>query len=166
MSTPRPDEDPIGLVGLLFEAATSLRRIAGAQLEQDHGLPRQSFDVLVRLARSPGRQSRMSDLAAQTALTPSGLTRAVDRLEQAGLVCREACPDDGRGSFASLTPAGSERMDHVLDCHRAHLESVLTGVLDGGERELLVVLLGRLRDQVNPVAGARRLSSRPCSRED
>ena len=44
----------------------------------------QSFDMLIRLARSDGHQLRMSELAVQASLTPSGLTRAVDRLPAAG----------------------------------------------------------------------------------
>ena len=46
----------------------------------------------------------MSELAAQTSLTPSGLTRSVDRLQEQGLVARRVCPEDRRGSFAVLTP--------------------------------------------------------------
>jgi DNA-binding MarR family transcriptional regulator len=143
-------------MGLLLETATGLRRIAGPRWEEDYQLPPQSFDVLVRLVRSPGGRLRMSDLAAQTSLTPSGLTRAVDRLTDAGLVNREVCPEDRRGAFASLTPTGTQRMEGALNCHRDHLESVLGGVLSTGERELLVELLRRLRDRVNP--GAARVS--------
>jgi MarR family 2-MHQ and catechol resistance regulon transcriptional repressor len=142
-------------MGLLLETATGLRRIAGPRVEQDYRLPSQSLDVLVRLARSPGGRLRMSDLAAQTALTPSGLTRAVDRLTDAGLVDRETCPEDRRGAFASLTPVGAERMQGALHCHREHLETVLEGVLTTGERALLVAMLRRLRDRVNP--GAARV---------
>ena len=59
----------------------------------------QWFEVLIRLARTPGQRLRMSDLAAQTTLSASGLTRAVDRLEAAGLVDREACPTDRRSAL-------------------------------------------------------------------
>ena len=65
--------------------------------------------MLIRLARTPGNRLRMSDLAAQTSLTPSGLTRSVDRLEDTGLVARRVCPEDRRGSFAALTLNGEGR---------------------------------------------------------
>lgn len=48
----------------------------------------------------------MSELAGSVLLTPSGLTRLIDRLESEQLVERERCEDDARGSFAVLTPAG------------------------------------------------------------
>ena len=67
-------------IGLFMEAhaglvATFERRLA------DHGaVTGQSFEILLRLVRSEDHRLRMSDLAAQTTLTASGLTRAVDRL--------------------------------------------------------------------------------------
>ena len=65
------------------------------------------FDVLIRLARSPGQQLRMTDLATQTALSTSGITRVVDRLEKRGLVRRESARRTGAGrSPCSPTPAG------------------------------------------------------------
>lgn len=144
--------DPVTVVGLVLETATGLRRVAGARLEHAHQLPAQSFDVLIRLARSPGGRARMSDLAAQTSLTPSGLTRAIDRLQEAGLVERAACTEDRRGLFAFLTVAGERRMDEVMRCHAADLESILASALTSAERQELVSLLRKLRDEVNPDA--------------
>ena len=94
----------------------------------------------------------MSDLAAQTDLTPSGLTRAVDRLSEAGLVSRQACPEDRRGAFAALTDAGEARMRQALDLHRAQLTQLLDGLLDPDEELALVATLRKLRDRVSPEA--------------
>src|SRR6266536_1565517 len=83
--------------------------IAG-QLERDlvaeHGLPLAWYDVLLQLAEAAGQQLRMTDLADQVLLSRSGLTRLVDRLVAEGLVERAACPEDARGTFCVLTPAG------------------------------------------------------------
>jgi DNA-binding MarR family transcriptional regulator len=71
------------------------------------GLPELAwYDVLWALERAPGARLRMHELAAQTVITRSNLTRLADRLEVAGLVCRERDTDDRRGAFAVLTPAG------------------------------------------------------------
>jgi DNA-binding MarR family transcriptional regulator len=93
----------------------------------------------------------MSDLAAQSTLTASGLTRAVDRLESAGLVRREACPSDRRGAFAVLTEAGQERISAAVPVHVAGLHEVF-GIFSPAEVEQLTALLHRLRDHVNPEA--------------
>jgi len=144
--------DRITLVGLVFETATGLHRAVGPLLERQCELAGQEFDILIRLARTPGGRLRMSDLAAQTVLTPSGLTRAVDRLSEAGLVCRQSCPEDRRGAFAALTEAGEARMREALELHSAHLAELLGGALAPEEERALVSALRKLRDRVNPGA--------------
>jgi MarR family transcriptional regulator, 2-MHQ and catechol-resistance regulon repressor len=147
-------DDRITLVGLLTESYTALRTELDRGLERDADLPLSWFELLIRLARSPGHRLRMSDLAAQTSLTPSGLTRAVDRLEAAGLVERLPCPSDRRGAFASLTPRGLERIRSAVGPHLEHVERYFTGVLAPDERRQLAALLRKVRDHVNPGAAA------------
>jgi DNA-binding MarR family transcriptional regulator len=144
--------DRITLVGLLFETASGLRRVVGPPLERHCELAGQEFEILVRLTRTPGHRLRMSDLAAQTDLTPSGLTRAIDRLSSAGLVTRESCPEDRRGAFAALTSAGEARMSKALDLHRAQLAELLEDVLEPDEELAVTAALRKLRDRVNPGA--------------
>jgi DNA-binding MarR family transcriptional regulator len=149
---PGSEIDQITLVGLVFETASGLHRAVAAPLERLCELAGQEFDILIRLARSPGSRLRMSDLAAQTALTPSGLTRAIDRLVLAGLVARQSCPEDRRGAFAALTEAGDARMRAALEIHRTQLAELLGGALDAGEERALVTALRKLRDRVHPGA--------------
>jgi DNA-binding MarR family transcriptional regulator len=147
-------DDRLTLVGLLFESATALRSQLDRRLDREVELPLQSFELLLRLARSPGHHVRMSDLAAQTSLTPSGLTRAVDRLERADLVERVPCPSDRRGAYAALTPTGLDRIRDAVQPHLGHVEEYLTSALDPHEQALLTDLLRKVRDHVNPAAAA------------
>ena len=156
MGEPR---DPVTMVGLVFESAAGLRRAVEPALQCLCGPSAPWFEVLIRLARSPGGRLRMSDLAAQTSLTPSGLTRAVDRLVELGMVTRETCAADRRGSFAALTAKGRAEMDDVLPQHEVFLSSLLTGIFEPDEEELLVSLLRRLRDHVHP--GGTALTAAP-----
>ncbi len=142
------DDERVTTVGLLFESSAGLRRILEPLLLADSGLSNQSFDVLIRLARTPGFRLRMSELASQTTLTPSGLTRSVDRLEQAGIVAREACPEDRRGAFAVLSPQGRALMGQVMPLHLAHIHELLDGVLTPDEEEKLSSLLRKIRDHI------------------
>jgi DNA-binding MarR family transcriptional regulator len=143
-----PCGDPVALASLVFDTAAGLRQAVVPAVERDHGLPAQSLEVLVHIARSDDGRLRMSDLATQTRLTPSGLTRAIDRLCEAGLVQRQVCPEDRRGAFASLTFVGRTRMDAAMSCHHDALGDLL-GALDPTERELLAVLLRRLLDHLD-----------------
>jgi DNA-binding MarR family transcriptional regulator len=142
------DDQRLTTVGLLFESAAGLRRLFEQRLASDNALSNQSFDVLIRLARSPQSRLRMSELADQTALTPSGLTRAVDRLEHAGLVSRQVCSEDRRGAFAVLTETGEALMARAIPNHIAHIDEVLTGILTAEEEASLSELLRKLRDHL------------------
>lgn len=145
-------EDPITLVGLVLESAAGLRRALAPSLDDQLGVGGQSFELLIRLARTAGHRLRMSDLAAQAGLSPSGLSRAVDRLVEAHLAVRESCPGDRRGTYARLTELGAEKMADALARHRDDVDAVLTGLYSTDERVALASLLRRLRDRVHPEA--------------
>ncbi|HEY0304688.1 MAG TPA: MarR family transcriptional regulator, partial [Longimicrobiales bacterium] len=66
-------------------------------------------DVLLNLDDAGG-SLRMGELAAAITFSKSGLTRLVDRLVAAGLVEREAVPEDRRALAVVLTTAGSARL--------------------------------------------------------
>ncbi|HVW34023.1 MAG TPA: MarR family transcriptional regulator [Acidimicrobiia bacterium] len=149
------DDDRLTAIGLFFETAAGLEAALGRHLD-GYGLPRVWLEVLVRIARSPGHQLRMADLAAQVALSPSGLTRAVDKIEEAGLVARVSCPSDRRGAFVQLTEAGRERLDAIIPDHLTHLEESFTGLLSPAELARFTATLRKLRDHLNP--GAAQLS--------
>jgi MarR family transcriptional regulator, 2-MHQ and catechol-resistance regulon repressor len=142
------DDERLTTVGLLFESSAGLRRVFQRRMEADRLVSTQSFDVLIRLARTPGSELRMSELAAQTSLTPSGLTRSVDRLAEQGLVARRVCPEDRRGAFAVLTPSGQELMDRAIPEHIAHVNEVLSDLFTADEEETLANLLRKLRDHL------------------
>ncbi len=104
----------------LLHAYSALVRQLDADLVARHGLPLNAFEVLLRLAHAETGQLRMSELARDTVLSLSGVSRLVDRLEREGLLERRACESDARGSFAAITEAGRARMaaaqgDHVRE---------------------------------------------------
>jgi len=74
------------------------------------GLDMAAYEVLYRLAHHDGGAMRMHALADHALLTPSGLTRLIERLERAGYVSRRHCPSDRRGTEAVITPAGHEAL--------------------------------------------------------
>lgn len=80
-------------------------RVAKQLAAGDH-IPGSWYDVLLTLEIAPGGRLRMSELADEVLLSRSGLTRLVDRLEREGLLLREGCPGDKRGSYAVITEAG------------------------------------------------------------
>jgi DNA-binding MarR family transcriptional regulator len=151
------DDPRITAVGLLFEAQSALTARFAVQLAE-HGLSQVEFEVLIRLARSPDQRLRMTDLAAQTALSTSGVTRVVDRLERDGLVLRHACETDRRISYAQLTKTGLGRLEEALPGHLALIEQWFTGQFCAEKLDELLAALRTIRDALRPeaTAGARR----------
>jgi DNA-binding MarR family transcriptional regulator len=99
------------------------------ELREGHGLGFSEYDVLLRLARAPDRALRMTDLAERVLLSPSGLTRLVDRLASRGLVERLTQPGDGRVALAALTEAGSAELRKAARTHLHGIREHFTGKL-------------------------------------
>ncbi len=75
-----------------------------------NGLPLALHHLLAVLGEASDAGVRPTDLAGASTLTKSGLTRAVDRLESAGLIERRECPSDGRGQLIALTAKGRQTL--------------------------------------------------------
>ena len=128
MAIGKLDDDRLTLMGLLAETWSSLATRGNAHLAE-HGLVPAEFEVCMRLARSPEGRLRMSDLAAQTRLTSSGITRLVDRLVERGLVARRDCASDRRTTFAVITDEGRALLERVLPAHLELIETWLVSPL-------------------------------------
>jgi len=96
--------------------ATLLRRLE-AELVAGEGMTLAEYDVLVQLQLAPEHRLHMNELSEHVRLSPSGITRLVDRLVRAGLVKREPCPTDRRVTWAILTPAGEARVRRATPHH-------------------------------------------------
>jgi DNA-binding MarR family transcriptional regulator len=138
------ESDVITAYGLLREAAAELDQLMRHSLKRS-GLQMAMFELLLLLARSPGERQRLTSLARELAVTTGGITRLVDRSESIGLVRREPCPDDARGSFAVLTEEGKRRLREALPDHLLEIDSLWMSQL-ADERELVLSRLRRVRD--------------------
>jgi MarR family 2-MHQ and catechol resistance regulon transcriptional repressor len=145
------DDPRLTIAGLLAETWAGFAGRLTAQLAE-HGLDGAEFEVLLRLARTPGGLLRMSDLAAQTSLTSSGITRLVDRLVAASLVERQACTTDRRTTYAVVTSRGRTRLEAALPGHLELIERWLVGPIPSAELAGFVATLRTLRDGVRPCA--------------
>jgi DNA-binding MarR family transcriptional regulator len=105
------------------------------------GLSLNRFEVLSWLARSGRRGLRMSDLASRVVLSPSGVTRAVDQLERAGLVQRCVFEGDRRGFLVTLTAAGRALLRKAANVHVLGLREHFLNHMSRTELEHLVTAL-------------------------
>jgi DNA-binding MarR family transcriptional regulator len=109
----------------IVDVETEIRNSLDAALVEMHDVSLGEYGVLVRLSEAPERRLRMTDLAELMRLSPSGLTRRLDRLVSRGVVERVSSDDDRRVTMAVLTTSGLALLeksspDH-LDGVRRHL---------------------------------------------
>ena len=150
-----PDPAPIHPVKLgawvaFLQAHARTLELLGRELKEEEGLPLTWYDVLVQLSEAEGAQLRMQDLAEAVLLSKSGLTRLIDRMEAAGLVRREACPSDRRGTFAALTEEGARTLRATYPTHLRGVREHFTDLLDDDEAAVLERLLRRIADASRP----------------
>ncbi|WP_426572426.1 MarR family winged helix-turn-helix transcriptional regulator [Aquihabitans sp. McL0605] len=138
-------------MGLLLETHAGVRSAIEPDLEI-HGLNGSAFEVLVRLARSPMRRLRMTELAGQSTLSNSGLTRVIDRLTDAGLVSRAQHDGDRRVYYAVITPRGLSQLLAALPSHLHTVDKILTDVLSADELHAFETALRKIRSVVKPDA--------------
>lgn len=128
----------------LSAAYATLTRELSASLVEKHGLTINDYGCLLRLSRADEEGMRRIDLANELRLSPSGITRLLDRLEDQGLVGKGACKEDARVSYAVLTEAGLAKLREAAPGHVEDIDSRIGEVLDEDEMRTLTELLGRI----------------------
>lgn len=119
-------------------------------LAADSGLSEADYDVLSTLGETPGQQWRLRPLADRLLWSPSRLAHHLARMEQRGLVDRQARPGDTRGASISLSDNGKLAIETAAPHHvrsvRRHFIDLLTDDQLTALAEITDVVLARLAD--------------------
>jgi DNA-binding MarR family transcriptional regulator len=105
-------------------------------------------DALAALDATPEQRMRIHELADALALSRSGLSRLLDRMERQDALRRERCPNDRRGAFAVLTDIGADVLERMRPVYRATVEEHFMPHL-GADAE-------PMREALDRVAGSAR----------
>jgi DNA-binding MarR family transcriptional regulator len=98
-------------------------------MRREHGLTMARYDVLAHLDMAGGRLG-LSELASAIALSPSGLSKLLDRMQASGLVRRDPDPDDARAAFAMITPRGHALVQSARASHHELLRGTFWKALN------------------------------------
>jgi len=135
-------------------------RLLEAELDSEQGLTLPAYEVLAHLSEAPDGRLRMSDLASFAVLTPSGLTRLVDKLVRDGLVERLRCEGDARVVYASVTQQGRDRLACAYPTHLRGVRQHLVDRLDADQLEAIAAALGPLTADCPTHPASSHLSGR------
>jgi DNA-binding MarR family transcriptional regulator len=128
----------------LLRAHATLMRELESRLVAEHGLTINDFETLLRLSHEPDNRMRRVDLADSLSLTPSGVTRLLDGLMEAGLVAKASCSSDARVSYAVLTNDGRTLLAAAVRTNDRACRELLGERVTPRELEKLASLLARL----------------------
>jgi len=131
-----------------WEAFLRAYAVASHALEREaasrQGLPLGEHFLLVQIARGPELGTRPSELALRSHLTRSGVTRAIDRLVDDGLVQRRICPSDGRGQLLVVTAKGRRLLGRSAPSHMRAIATHFADPLSSDELAALTRALERI----------------------
>lgn len=115
-------------------------------LQRRHGLTLVEYGILVHLSESEGQRERMRGLADTVIVSKSRLSHQVARLERDGLVRRETCEEDRRGSWAVLTEAGEKALRAAAPDHVTRVRECLFDRLSAEQAAQFGEILGILEE--------------------
>ena len=141
----KPENHEMGAWESVIRTVSSLLKTFEQELREAEGLPLAWYDVLVQLIGAPEGQLRMQALADIVVISRSGLTRLIDRMENAGLVRREPCDEDRRGYYAILTGQGREAFDRAKPIHEQGIHEHFTRNLDEVDLQAVAAAFAKVR---------------------
>lgn len=144
----RLDEHQLGLWKAYRDLYRQLASTLEAQLLRDAGLSGSEYAVLVELLHAPEGVLRARELGAELGWDRSRLSHLVRRMEKRGLIAREECSEDARGSMVRLTDVGRGAVEGVAPEHSEAIRRYFFDPLSSDELETLTAVIPRLLDNL------------------
>ena len=144
--------------GALLRVHAAVVPMLDKELQAAGRLPLAWYDVLLELNAAPGRRLRMGDLGEKVTLSRTRVSRLVDELGTAGLVRREANPDDRRSAYAVLTANGRTALRGAAPVYLGGIREHFAGVLTMDELSIIKSALDRVLQPAHDGSGFQRAS--------
>ncbi|MET7874682.1 MarR family winged helix-turn-helix transcriptional regulator [Streptomyces cyaneofuscatus] len=113
------------------------------QVQADSHMSPADYLVLAKLTEAGGRM-RLTDLAKLVEWEKSRMSHQVGRMAKRGLVAKEECADDGRGSLVVATPAGRTAIEEAAPVHVDHVRRLFVDALTQEELDTLARISHRV----------------------
>jgi DNA-binding MarR family transcriptional regulator len=145
---------------VLRSTLSQLHELLAQEMENETGMPFERYSILLMLARADNGELRPSELADALPITPSGVTRLIDRLERDGVVERRACTTDGRGTVVALTADGTEVFRRAGRVHLRGIDEHLGTNLTASEMAELRRIMTKLAAGIHTTNTTETLGAR------
>ncbi len=131
--------------GAILATQIAMGRLIDTEAVGPTGHDPTTLDLLVRLDQAPANRLRAVELSRQLLMSPSHISRRVDRAEALGIVERRPDPDDRRASQVVLTTSGREILEKFAPRMESVIDRIIVQTLSDKEADILVELLGRIQ---------------------
>jgi len=144
-------DDQLATWRAFLRAHSAMLRRISADLGEAGLPPLPWYDVLAALRDVPDRRMRQVELAERVLLSNSGMSRLLDRIEQAGLAERVTCPGDRRSFHVQLTSDGEAMLEEMWPVYARGIAEDFLPALGSNPCEVRATLegIGRQCDAAN-----------------
>jgi DNA-binding MarR family transcriptional regulator len=153
-SVSSPPREQLVVWRTFLESAFALIDILDAELQEERSISLRWYDVLVHLEEAE-HGIRMNELASRILASKSGLTRVIDRMEEAGLVERRRPAQDRRVIEIVMTKSGQKALTNARSVHRRGIDEHFAQHLNERDFAALSRALEKVRDHVRPLRPGR-----------
>jgi len=122
------------------------------QLQQGSGISEPDYSILIMLFESPDRQLRANELGAFLGWEKSRVSHQVSRMQKRGLVERRECDTDARGTWVSMTPAGTRAVLGAMRQHAASLRRYFFDAMSADELAAIRSASTKVLEALEPCA--------------
>jgi DNA-binding MarR family transcriptional regulator len=121
----------------------------GRELQADSELSLADYDVLVHLTDLDGGRLRILELARELDWEKSRMSHHLARMTKRGLIARQECPADGRGSFIVITEQGKAAIEAAALRHVAMVRRFVFDALSPEQVGALASASERILEQLD-----------------
>ena len=137
----------------LMTMQADLSQYLERQLRMRTGLSMSDYEVLALLSEAPLGRLRAFEIGRALRWEKARLSQHLTRMEGRGLVVRERCATDQRGTFAVLAPRGREIIEATAGPHVADVRAVLLDHLTPAQLDAISELADVVRGRVVALEG-------------
>lgn len=118
------------------------------ELVRDSGLSAADYKVLVPLSETPAGVLRARELGTEIGWDRSRLSHHIRRMEKRGLVTREECSEDARGTMVRLTDTGRTAIERAAPKHAENVQRYFFDLVSKEELTTLAAVFDRVLENL------------------
>ncbi|MGB6058903.1 MAG: MarR family winged helix-turn-helix transcriptional regulator [Microthrixaceae bacterium] len=137
-----------------LDAYTRLATALNGSLTRGHGISLGDYEVLVHLSEADDNGLRPVELAGLMGWEKSRLSHHLTRMIHRGLIEREPCLTDRRGSWVRMTEAGRSELEQAAPDHVADVRGWFVDAVGSDDLAIIDAASRRISERISRAGAA------------